>query len=98
MFGKKEKKVKKSPKRVRVFHGENLIYEGKLEELPLREEIILAKSEEFFHDPNPCYIHRGAVSIRLYMELEMAIGKSDWDLWNRYVNMEEIDRVAALED
>lgn len=38
-------------------------------DLPLRETVILEKSVEFFQDPAPCYIHRGAVMTRLYGEI-----------------------------
>lgn len=38
--------------------------------LPLKEDIILRKCLDFFDDPDPCYIHRGAVIARLYFELE----------------------------
>ncbi|MBQ7839766.1 MAG: hypothetical protein IJ390_04670 [Lachnospiraceae bacterium] len=94
MFGKKEKKKSKPEgRRVCVLGEEKVLYEGKLEELPLREDVILAKSEEFFHDPNPCYIHRGAVSIRLYLELEQALEKNNWELWNRYADVGKIDSV-----
>ena len=36
--------------------------------LPLREDVILAGSMEWFHDPEPCMIHRSAVMKRLYTE------------------------------
>ena len=54
--------------------GEHEVYRGTLTDLPLKEEIILEKSEEFFNDPNPCFIHRSAVRVRLLAELEEAAG------------------------
>lgn len=93
MFFKKEDKKKE--KRIRVIGEKGVLYEGKLEELPLREEIILVKSEEFFHDPDPCYIHRGAVSIRLYLELEEALSKGDLELWRRYTAFEDLTAVEG---
>lgn len=48
----------------------NVILEKKLTSLPLREEIIIAKSIEFFNDPEPCMIHRSAVMKRLFMEID----------------------------
>lgn len=94
MFFKKEKKKKAERGRyVRIVGGQGILYEGRLEELPLREEVILAKSEEFFHDPDPCYIHRGAVSIRLYLELEEAAQKNEWGLWRRYIAFEDVQGI-----
>lgn len=40
-----------------------------LGEIPIKEETIIAKSIAFFNDPSPCYIHRGAVVIRLNEEV-----------------------------
>ena len=37
---------------------------------PLPESVILACSEEFFNDPAPCEIHRRAVQLRLYAEMQ----------------------------
>lgn len=54
----------------------NIWYEGGaknkrygLGEIPIKEEIIIEKSMTFFNDPEPCYIHRGAVVIRLNEEI-----------------------------
>lgn len=46
-----------------------VVCEKKLTSLPIREEIILSKSVEFFGDPEPCMIHRSAVMKRLFFEL-----------------------------
>lgn len=46
------------------------LYNGPLSEIPLCESLILETSTRFFNDPNPCYIHRGAVRVRLTAELE----------------------------
>ena len=46
-----------------------IIYDGLLKDVPLKEEIILKKSVEFFDDPEPCHIHRSAVRVRLISEL-----------------------------
>ena len=60
MFGKR----KKQENEICVRLGEHEVYRGTLTDLPLKEEIILEKSEEFFNDPNPCFIHRSAVRVR----------------------------------
>lgn len=45
------------------------LYQGPLKEYPLPEKTVLELSNEFFSDPEPCEIHRGAVHMRVYMEL-----------------------------
>ena len=50
--------------------NKDVIQEKHLYDLPVREEIVIMKSVEFFNDPEPCYIHRGAVLNRLYHEIE----------------------------
>jgi len=47
-----------------------ILYEGRVYGIPIREVVILLKSEEFFNDPDPCYKHRGAVYVRLWTEFE----------------------------
>lgn len=39
-------------------------------DLPIREEVVLGKSVEFFQDPEPCMIHRSAVLARIFAEFE----------------------------
>jgi hypothetical protein len=48
----------------------NVILEKHLYDLPVNEDVVIQKSIEFFNDPEPCYIHRGAVLNRLYAEIE----------------------------
>ncbi len=38
--------------------------------LPLKEEAVIAKSIEFFSDPEPCFLHRGAVITRILTEID----------------------------
>jgi hypothetical protein len=42
---------------------------GDITALRLKEEAVIAKSIEFYNDPEPCFIHRGAVCNRLYEEI-----------------------------
>lgn len=57
---------------------EFVIYNGKMkktgsyrsEELPIFKNIIVEKSIYFFNDPAPCFIHRGAVIVRLSEEIK----------------------------
>lgn len=63
-----------------------VLCEGAPESLPYGEKAILAGSMEFFRDPEPCFIHRGAVVTRFAAELEaclrtyaeMGIKEMDW--------------------
>ena len=72
------------------------IYRGTMTDLPLKEEIILGKSDEFFNDPNPCFIHRSAVRVRLLAELEEAEKQKNWELWNRYAAFPGVDSVERI--
>jgi len=49
-------------------------------DLPFKESVIIQKSVEFYNDPCPCYIHRGAVCNRLYCEINAAIENLPVDL------------------
>jgi len=71
MFRRMFKKTDKSTNKrsVEVLLGDELLYSGELLDLPLKEEWILKKSIEFFDDPAPCYLHRGAVTVRLLDEI-----------------------------
>lgn len=66
MFGHKKKKY------VTLSADHTELYQGLWNDLPLAEEVIIAKSIEFFDDANPCFIHRDAVRVRLLAELEKA--------------------------
>lgn len=72
MFNKRNKK----PKTMFSFYDSQgtLLSTGELNAIPIKEAIIIQKSIEFFNDPQPCYIHRGAVTVRLLAEIESYIG------------------------
>ena len=69
MFGRK----KAARKRVMTL----ILLDGEMKELlscrvsdyELPEKVVLALSEEYFGDPDPCEIHRGAVHNRVMMEI-----------------------------
>lgn len=50
-----------------------VLFRGRLNNFPLPESVVLACSEEFFNDPTPCEIHRRAVQLRLYVEMQQAL-------------------------
>lgn len=65
---------KKSLMYIRVFDQYGaILYEGLPANLPFPEEVIINKSIHYFNDPEPCYIHRGAVIMRLAAELQQAL-------------------------
>lgn len=61
---------KKNIKQIILYSNEGVLYDGPLDELPIKEEVILEKSIFYYDDPNPCYIHRSAVHLRLISEIE----------------------------
>nr|WP_308626800.1 hypothetical protein [uncultured Eisenbergiella sp.] len=92
MFGKKKEKEEF----IRICLNGVEIYRGTMTDLPLKEEVILGKSDEFFNDPNPCFIHRSAVRVRLLAELEEAERQENWELWNRYASFPGVDSVERI--
>jgi hypothetical protein len=71
MFTPWKEKTKK--KYIDIYKDEMVIYQGKWDDLPLSEEVVIEKSILFFNDPEPCYIHRDAVRVRLLAELEQEL-------------------------
>lgn len=57
-----------------------LLYQGRWDELPLEEDVIIEMSIAFFRDSEPCYIHRDAVRVRLLSELEETLGYNFQDI------------------
>lgn len=49
------------------------LFDAPLERLTLPEPLVLSLSDAFFGDPDPCYIHRGAVMQRVFMALTNAL-------------------------
>lgn len=77
-FRNNKKKEKAEPEPIYELTGADggTLFRGRISELPLSEKTILGKSMEFFQDPEPCYIHRSAVMMRLYTEISDALGES----------------------
>ena len=50
-------------------HGE-VHTEKKITSIPLNDDFVIQKSIEYFHDPEPCMIHRSAVMKRIYMQIQ----------------------------
>jgi len=68
MFGRKTKNKDQS-RGIRVQLGDKVLFDGSLEDMQLKDEWIVKKSIEFFDDPEPCFIHRSAVAVRLLNEI-----------------------------
>lgn len=99
LFGRKKLK-----KKFLIYAEGREALRAPLIEIPIREEVIIEKSIEFFDDPEPCYIHRGAVVTRLAGEIEDAIndnggkleGDAISDTIRRYVNIDGIDSLEVI--
>jgi hypothetical protein len=57
--------------------GGGVLFDGPLNKLCFSEKLIVAKSIQFFHDEEPCFIHRSAVAVRLISELDLLLKESD---------------------
>jgi hypothetical protein len=80
---KKKKKKARTKCLVSIMSGNDTLFTGDLMDVQFKETEIIAKSIEFFNDSQPCYIHRGAVAIRLIDELRETLIRdgeclSDW--------------------
>lgn len=75
LFSKKEKIVKEKPvfPSVEFYLGKTAKANFDIRDLPLKNQVVIQHSIQFFDDPTPCYIHRGAVQVRLVTELEEAL-------------------------
>lgn len=47
-----------------------VLFDSYVTSLPLKEEMIIDLSIEFFNDDEPCFIHRSAIMKRLFAEIE----------------------------
>ncbi len=47
--------------KVRIQNGEDVIYNGKLQDLPFKKDYIINRSIELFDDDDPCIIHQSYV-------------------------------------
>lgn len=51
----------------------SILFEGLPVNLPFPEEVIHQKCLQYFNDPEPCYIHRSAVIMRMAAEIQQAL-------------------------
>lgn len=78
MFGRKKQReqITPSPQRIRITGASGTLYDGAITGLNIPEKLIIELSIEFFDDPEPCHIHRGAVLRRVFMELATVLGEN----------------------
>lgn len=64
------RKKKKTVQTLKLLNGDGqCAYECPLDEYKLPEDAVLNLSNEFYADPEPCEIHRGAIHMRVYAEI-----------------------------
>lgn len=92
-------------KGITFLSNQNVVIEScKLTSLPIKEQIIIDKSIEFFSDPEPCFIHRSAVMKRLITEIDDYLygmakkGIYEIKLSKFYEKFKEILEIAANVD
>lgn len=91
--------TRKTVKHVSVYENDRLVYNGKWEELPFTEKIMIEYSIRFFDDPTPCFIHRDAVRVRLLAELEESYAQkgntSEWlEALSKYMELPAVTKVV----
>lgn len=68
-------KVKKGNLKIVHKDGE-VVYEGLISDLPLKEDYILLKSMEFFNEKEPCIIYRTHIMKKFYLALYDCLSQS----------------------
>lgn len=48
-------------RRISIVIDGNEVYSGKIENLPIKEEVLISESIELFGDDDPCIIHRSYI-------------------------------------
>lgn len=72
MFGRKRRKSE--PLAVALDAAGAALVEAPLQDFPIPDGAVVALSIEFFNDPEPCEIHRGAVRWRVLQAMQQASG------------------------
>lgn len=73
------KDMKKQRKSIKIKKASELLYEGEVFCLPIKDMKVISGSIEFFNDPEPCMIHRSAVISRYYMEIVHWLDEINFD-------------------
>lgn len=77
--GKKSgERTKRRPARLQLRNAQGeAVFDDRIDRLSVEESRVIELSILYFNDPEPCFIHRGAVLSRVFGELEAACGE-DW--------------------
>ena len=57
-------------KKICLIDDNEVVFQGKLTALPIKEEVIIEKSILYFNDSEPCFIHRSAVQKLIFTILD----------------------------
>ena len=72
MFGRKRRRAE--PRAAALDAAGAVLAEAPLMDFPIPDAAVVALSVEFFNDPEPCEIHRGAVRWRVLQAMKEASG------------------------
>lgn len=81
-----------------------VVYHGPMNELPIKEEYMIAKSMELYQEPEPCVIYRTHIAKKLYLNiyenLEKRLKKEEYalcdDLWEYFSHIELDTKYAVV--
>ena len=77
------------PRNIKIIDNDNcILYEGNLYRLPVAESIIIEKSIEYFNDSEPCFLHKSAVTKKIYYEIEDFFQQKD-NIGAREIKLDE---------
>jgi len=54
--------------RITITHNDTVVYDGRISDMPIKEDAIIEKSIELFDDEDPCIIHQSYV-IKEYVDV-----------------------------
>ena len=75
---RKHRETALSPARLQLREAEgSVIYDGRIDRMIIAESHVIELSVQFYNDPEPCFIHRGAVLSRIFGEIEAALDE-EW--------------------
>lgn len=86
---------------IQIFKNEKMIYNGRIAEIPIKNEYIIKKSVELFDDEDPCIIHQSYV-IKEYVDVllgefrrsnNVILGKDNLDLIS-FLDFTELDLIV----
>lgn len=60
--------------KIKIIEGTTTIYQGRISDIPIKEEAIIKRSIELFNDEDPCVIHQSYV-IKDYVDIVLGLFK-----------------------